>query len=260
MRILALDTSTWVLSAALVDGERVRERHQALPRGRHSEHLPGVLLALLDEAGLALEAIDLLAVSLGPGSFTGLRTGLATVQGMAYAARRPLVGVGSLEAMAYEAVTAGEGMGPGARLVPTLDARRGQVYAGFFRWDGSALEQEGEALALEPAALAERLDPGAVLFGEGAERYQALSSRPEYAPHGPKTPPARAIAALAAGRAAPFDPEALLRLHPHYVRRSEAEENLEAGRLRIPGLAVSGPRQRSDAAQGGGEGGPTGEG
>lgn len=242
MRLLALDTATFSLSAALVDlaaDGRVENVHlSAHETGRalHSVLLPGVLMDLLAEAGIGLEAVDALAGGLGPGSFTGLRTGLATLKGLAYGARRPLVGVSSLAAMALEAVA--HVADPNALLVPTLDARREQVYAGFYRRDASrGVVPVGEDGPIGPDALAEALANAAgpvVVFGQGALAYPALGTPPEDLP---VTPPAAGVARLSAPLVGPYDKAAILSLVPRYVRRSEAEQKLEAGLLRIPGLA-----------------------
>ena len=247
MRLLALDSSTLTLSAALVvlggDGAvvRVREGGGEAARGQHSVRLPGVLTELLEAEGLSVADVDGLVAGLGPGSFTGLRTGLATLKGLAYAARRPLAGASSLAAMALAAAdalaAAGTPVGPSTLLIPTLDARRDQVYAGFYRADPLAgVVADGDDQPLDPAALAEvvaRAGGAGVVFGQGALAYpEALGPVPEGLPH---TPPAAALARLAAGSLGAFDKAAVLALVPRYVRRSEAEEKRAAGRLRLPG-------------------------
>ncbi len=247
MRLLALDSSTLTLSAALVelgdDGAviRVREAGGQTARGQHSVRLPGVLTELLEAEGLAVGDLDGLVAGLGPGSFTGLRTGLATLKGLAYAARRPLTGASSLSAMALAAAdalaAAGTPAGPDTLLVPTLDARREQVYAGFYRVDRSgAVVADGDDQPLDPAALVEavaRASGAAVVFGQGAVAYpDALGPVPKGLP---LTPPAAALARLGARSLGSFDKAAVLALVPRYVRRSEAEEKRAAGLLRLPG-------------------------
>jgi tRNA threonylcarbamoyladenosine biosynthesis protein TsaB len=243
MLIAALDTATLALSCALVELSpgapprlvRLRTEHapaKATPgvTGGHGGRLPGALVSLLEEAGLALEAVEGFAVGLGPGSFTGLRIGLATWKGLAYAQRRPIAGASSLAALALAAAARAPA---GAVLVPLLDARKGEVYAGFYRAAGAGVEPLAPEAALGPAALAGRLAawPGALVFGEGrAPHAEALVSFGAL-PGAPATPGALEVAALAAPRllGAAHDPQALFALEPHYVRASEAEVKFPHG-------------------------------
>ncbi len=245
MLVAALDTATLTLSCALVelDGGEARlraerrDRAQAKappsgPAGGHSVRLPGALKELLDAAGLRLPAVEGYAVGLGPGSFTGLRIGLATWKGLAYANRRPIAGVSSLAAMAIEGAV---GAPAGALLVPLLDARKGEIYAGFYRAVAmGTVEAAAPEAALSPSALLDRLAPlgPAVGFGEGYQAYRdALSPRLPVLRDAPETPPALAVARLAAARlaGAAFDQQALYALEPHYVRPSEAEVKFPRG-------------------------------
>jgi tRNA threonylcarbamoyladenosine biosynthesis protein TsaB len=133
MLVAALDTATLTLSCALVDlvpgaPAALRcERTEAAPArpapgatGGHGARLPGALVALLDAEGLKLPDVEGFAIGIGPGSFTGLRIGLATWKGLAYANRRPIAGASSLAAMALAAAPAAPA---GAVLVPLLDAK-----------------------------------------------------------------------------------------------------------------------------------------
>src|ERR1041384_6636557 len=100
MIILALDTSTRVGSSAALRGDDVLAEVPGDPSRTHAERLPADLMQALDGAGLVLADVDVFAVATGPGSFTGLRVGIATMQGLALAAGRPLVGVSALDALA----------------------------------------------------------------------------------------------------------------------------------------------------------------
>ncbi len=248
MLIAALDTSTLTLSCALCELERgevrlVAERTERAPAkagprgptGGHGRRLPGALSDLLVAVNRKLAEVEGYAVGLGPGSFTGLRIGLATWKGLAYASRRPIAGGSSLAAMALAAAPAA---GEGALLVPLLDARKGEVYAGFYRSCGSRVEAAAPEEALAPSALAGRAAAlqaqGArpVAFGEGFAAYrEALAGVPSLEPAGDgsqgdvATPPALAVARLCASvlEGAPYDAARLFALEPHYVRASEAE-------------------------------------
>ncbi|MFT3914605.1 MAG: tRNA (adenosine(37)-N6)-threonylcarbamoyltransferase complex dimerization subunit type 1 TsaB [Anaeromyxobacteraceae bacterium] len=237
MLIAALDTATLALSSALVElapgaePRVVRARTEHAPAkpgpgqvGGHGHRLPGILTDLLAEAGLELSAIEGYAIGIGPGSFTGLRIGLATWKGLAYAARRPLAGASSLAAMALAAARTAPA---GTLLVPALDAKKNEVYAGFYRAAAGRVEAAAPEAALPAAALAGRLEaePGAVVFGPGREAYAAALE--PFARPGAEVahPGAVEIAALAAPRllGVAFDPQAIFALEPHYVRASEAE-------------------------------------
>src|SRR5688500_8569540 len=136
MLILALDTTTRAGSCALArDGSVVRELTSD-PGKSHAEHLPGDLMALLEAARVRLDAIDVFAVATGPGSFTGLRVGIATMQGLAFAEGKPLYGVSALDALAAVAAPAAHG----GRITAWIDAWRGEVYEAYYE-QGATLDQ-----------------------------------------------------------------------------------------------------------------------
>lgn len=177
MKVLVVDTALGLCTAGAfaVEGADVRPlglRSEPMAKG-HSERLAGFARDAMAQAGMGFDAIDRIGVTVGPGSFTGLRVGLAFAQGLGAALGRPVVGVSSLDALAESA-----GPGPVAALI---DARRGQVYARF--WTDGVADGPAEALPLETAA--ERIaamDPGAVLIGSGAalfaETFPALTRTP----------------------------------------------------------------------------------
>jgi tRNA threonylcarbamoyladenosine biosynthesis protein TsaB len=242
MLVASVDSATLTLSCALLEvtsgGTRLlcdrTDRAPAKPppggpAGGHSVRLPGALADLLRAEGRKVPDVEGYAVGLGPGSFTGLRIGLATWKGLAYANRRPIAGASSLAAMALGAA----GSAPeGALLVPLLDARKGEVYAGFYREGGSGFAAAAPEAALAPEALAARLatlEPRRELrlgFGEGFLAYrERLAGAVAHLEAGPATPSAEMVARLVASRLAqqPFDSSTLFALEPHYVRLSEAE-------------------------------------
>ncbi|BDG08886.1 tRNA (adenosine(37)-N6)-threonylcarbamoyltransferase complex dimerization subunit type 1 TsaB [Anaeromyxobacter paludicola] len=248
MLVAAVDTATLNLSVALglvePDGVRVLAEHdeRAAPRsgagapaGGHGARLPAALLELLARAGRRLAEVEGYAVGIGPGSFTGLRIGLATWKGLAYAARRPIAGASSLAALALDAAPFAP---PGALLVPLFDAKKGEVYAGFYRATGpDRVEPIAPEAALPPAALCGRvaeLAPSgeACGVGEGYATYDAVFSAAFPALSRVRAAPsALSVLRLAAERLAarPFDPQALFALEPHYVRASEAEVKFPHG-------------------------------
>jgi tRNA threonylcarbamoyladenosine biosynthesis protein TsaB len=256
MLVAAVDTATLTLSCALCrvengEAELVCDRTERAsarpgpqgPTGGHGAHLPGALGDLLLAAGVRLADIEGYAVGLGPGSFTGLRVGLATWKGLAYANRRPIAGVSSLGAMA---LAASADAPPGALLLPLLDARKGEIYAGFYRVAGGALEAVEPEAALAPQALLERAAAlslsgrSPLAFGEGYDAWRAaLEGRLPRLATEVATPPGHAVARLAARRlsGAAFDAPALYALEPHYIRLSEAEVKFPDGLPAAPGRA-----------------------
>ena len=224
---LALDSSTLTLSLALMEGRREEARAVDLltfgPPKKISELLPGVVGELLARHGVALERLEGIAIGLGPGSFTGLRVGLATAKGLAYGAGIPLVGVGSLAAAALE--------GPeGRALWVCAVARKGELYVGRYARSGGRVQPLAPEDAVAPDALARALaeDPQAVAFGPAFPQYrgelEALGVARERILDVAPWPSAAAV-----GRLAQLperqDVQALFALEPLYVRLSEAERN-----------------------------------
>jgi len=130
MRVLALDTTVKTATVALtIDG--VPEAHYSIKTDTHSTTLLPMIESVLKMRGLNYADIDLYGVSCGPGSFTGIRIGVATVKGLAFSSETPCIGVSSLEAMARN-FAGMEGI-----VVPAIDARRGLVYSAIFRSDSA---------------------------------------------------------------------------------------------------------------------------
>lgn len=173
MLILALDTALETCSAALVRGGQVlAARSEPMARG-HQERLAPLVDELAREAGIAFAEVDRIGATRGPGSFTGLRVGLAFAKGLGFALGRPVIGIGTLQALA--AAT------PGAAAA-VIDARRGQIYVQAFR-DGAPLNPP-EALTVEEAAA--RLAPvhPVRLVGPGAALLAAAFPQAEVAAGG----------------------------------------------------------------------------
>jgi tRNA threonylcarbamoyladenosine biosynthesis protein TsaB len=229
--ILALDTTTHAGSVAVRrDGQTLAERvgSAEVP---HARRLPGEIVDLLRACDVSLADVSLYAVASGPGAFTGLRIGIATIQGLAFAHGRPVVGISALEALACairpQAATSGTPL-----AAAWMDAARGEVFTSLFALDGDAglTCVENPAVASAEATLARwsafAADRGVLFAGDGAVRYRdvirtALGDRGRVAGHVPVL--AGVIAALAEaadarGLAGP--PHAL---RPLYVRRPDAE-------------------------------------
>ncbi len=167
MNVLAFDCSTGACSAAvLADGRLLAHRAVAMQRG-HAEALMPMVTAVLAESGLGWGEIGLIGVTVGPGSFTGLRIGLAAARGMALAGPLPVAGVGTALTMAH-AVPAAELVG--RRLLVAIDGKRADLFVQPFAADLSPLAAPA---AMMPEAAASWLDGPLLLAGDGAARLHA---------------------------------------------------------------------------------------
>lgn len=135
MIILALESSALTASVAVCDGERLLGEYTLNNGNTHSETLLPIVESLLKFLKLSVSDVDLFACSVGPGSFTGIRIGVATLKGLAFASEKPCVGVSTLEAMAYNLSV------PNGLICPVMNARRKQVYAALFREKDGNLER-----------------------------------------------------------------------------------------------------------------------
>jgi tRNA threonylcarbamoyladenosine biosynthesis protein TsaB len=232
MLVLALDTTTKTGSCALArDGRVLHEETSDAERG-HAERLPGDLARLLEHCGIVLRDVDVFAVATGPGSFTGLRIGIATMQGLAMAGGRPLIGVSALDALAAIAgepdevhpTHLGRALSGPPTIATWVDAWRGEVYAALYE-DGR--EVMAPAVA-RPDALLESLRGRDVLFvGDGAATFReliaaTLGGRARF-PDTLTPPLAGTIANLAGGRAAKGEAPPPHAIRPLYVRRPDPE-------------------------------------
>src|SRR5437868_289416 len=130
MRVLALDTTTPSGSVALVEDLRVVAEHVGDVTRSHAERLPGGVLRVLQQAAVPMTAIDLFAVTMGPGSFTGLRIGIATIQGLAFVNHRRVVALSSLEALAHAGAA---DQAEGTLVAAWMDAHRHDVFSALYR-------------------------------------------------------------------------------------------------------------------------------
>src|SRR6056297_1404685 len=151
-RILAIETATSHQAVALIEGTELKEHRVQRVRYNHGSSLLQNIDHLLQAQGIEVAEIDLFAVGLGPGSFTGLRVGLATAKALARATDKPIVGVSSLAAIAEGPARAN----PQATVLATFDARRREVYAAAYRWIDDELVSVLDACALSPADWKER--------------------------------------------------------------------------------------------------------
>ena len=207
MLILAIDTALDACQAAVLDGPRLlAHRSEPMSRG-HQERLAPLVRDVVAEAGVRFPAFERLAVTVGPGSFTGLRVGLAFAKGVALALQRPCVGVGTLEALAARRSTPG-------LTAAVIDARRERVYLQLFRHGAPA--NAPELLDIEAAiALLRSQGPPAALVGPGAPLL--APAFPQAAADARAWPDIAAVARLGLARTEP-----IARPAPLYLRSADA--------------------------------------
>ena len=215
MRVLALETSTLAGGVALVDGERLVAEYVLDVSVTHSERLLSAVDRVLTDARWSPRDLDGLAVSIGPGSFTGLRIGVSTAKGLAWALRIPVAAVPTLDAMAAAVPW------PALAVCPVLAARRGEVYASLYRHDGEGLHREWDYLALPPEELASRLQEPTLLVGDGASGVQSPHARRLSAPA--RVPSPACVAVLGTRRLHLGETVEASALVPFYLRPSQAE-------------------------------------
>jgi tRNA threonylcarbamoyladenosine biosynthesis protein TsaB len=227
MRVLALDTTTLAGSVALVIDDRIVEERAGDAARPHAARLPGDLVAVASAHGLTLADIDLFAVASGPGSYTGMRIGIATAQGAAFVHDRMAMAVSALEAMAHVGSAA---LAPGAIVAPWMDAHRREVFAALYRVTGAPLLDPArlalveEPTAGDPEGTLARWNglgtPPDLFVGQGAILYRAIIGDAKIV----DTPMlAGAIGCLASARARRGEAVRPAALQPLYVRRPDVE-------------------------------------
>ncbi len=222
MICLCIETATARVGIALTsDGKLLAESLLDAPGGRQNALLMPELQHLLDQNNLTINQIDLFACAIGPGSFTGVRTGIAAIQGLALAAGKPCAGVSTLAMLAMNLPHAAY------PVCPMLDARKNEVYTGLYQTTDQASQLKHDCVTA-PADFLQLLSGPTIFVGDGALRYQeliqqTLGDNALFAPltHHNLRPSSGCLLAETAflnGKSVP--PEQLL---PTYLRLSEAE-------------------------------------
>lgn len=221
MIVLGVESASTQGGVALVGGAGVVAEYVLNIEATYAERLMPAIDRLLQDARVTIPEVEGLAVSIGPGSFTGLRIGLSTVKGLALATGKPVVGVPTLQALAWSL--------PYCRypICPILDARKQEVYCALFEYQGPNLICLMEETTLDPEALAKRIDRPTLFVGDGWKVYgpfflQVLGQRAVPPPASRGTSPA-AVADLGRRRLVQGEKDLVETLIPRYIRPSEAE-------------------------------------
>lgn len=225
MRVLAIDTATVLASVALVEGDTVIAESSVSNIKTHSRILMPMISKVFEIASLRPRDIDAIGVSIGPGSFTGVRIGVATAKGMAISLKKPLIGVSTLDGLAQNTPFA-DGI-----ICPILDAREGQVNNALYRFEKYSLKRLTDYRVLSIYELIEELmgyTEKIIMSGDGVFLYRdvitnALSEKVFFAPVNAIMPRATSIAYLASERIKRGIQSASGNVVPIYLKKSYAE-------------------------------------
>lgn len=166
MPLLAIETATRQLGVALVEGDRLLSSYELLADYPHAVELPGAVARVLKAARATLEQIEAIAVDIGPGSFTGLRIGLAFVKALAFPTKKPVIAVPSLDVLAANVPCAPD------LICPVLDAKQKNVYAALYRLEGGQPAKQDDYFLGSADDFLSRVQEPAVFLGDGAALYR----------------------------------------------------------------------------------------
>lgn len=225
MKVLALETSTIAGSIAIADAGELIGELRINVKVAHAERLMNSVNWLLNASRLSVKDIDAFAVSIGPGSFTGLRIGLSTAKGFSYATNKPLVSVPTLDAFARTLPFCS------SLICPMLDARKNEVYTGLYKWEGGMCKKIISETAVNPADFLkdmENIKETIVFMGDGTKIYKKLitdilKNKAIFAPASKMSPSASSVAEIALEKLKQGLTADPVSLTPFYIRKSEAE-------------------------------------
>jgi len=223
-----VDTATKSCSVAVIDGDSLLAESTSVNDQTHSRHLLNIIDNVLGMAGLKISQLEGFAVSIGPGSFTGLRIGIASVKGLAFSLTKPVVGVSSLETLAFQCR-----QNP-YLICPVLDARKQEVYFCRYRFTNGKLEKENQERVASPAEAVRGIREPCLFVGNGAKLYRELISTglgelAHFAAEKQHTIRASAVARLSLPRFKRQEIDDVQLLVPHYIRQSDADLRLRTG-------------------------------
>lgn len=232
MKVLAIETATMLGGVALIDNsEGLIAEIRLNVQSTHSERLMTGVDYILKQSGLTISDIDSFALSIGPGSFTGLRIGLSTIKGLSCATGKPIVSVPTLEALAWNF--------PYCKypVCTMLDARKQEVYAALFLWDKEGFIRLLNEVSIKISKLVVTIrqfaDKKIIFTGEGSLLYkdtisECLRGKAIFAPHEKIVPSPANVALLGITKALRKEFSNPIDLSPFYIRKSEAEIKRDA--------------------------------
>lgn len=227
MRVLAVDTSSNVATVAVMEDRLLLGEYTVNHKKTHSQKIMVMISQILADLELTADDIDIFAAAVGPGSFTGLRIGVATVKALAHAAGKKVVGVGTLEALAYNLPYAEH------IIVPIMDARQNRVYTASYIWDDGELKEIGEpeGITIEECIEACSNFIDTIFVGDGVAPHREfiedkLGDCAHFSCVGGLSS-ASSVAALALEKAKRGEVSDYISLKPIYLKKSQAEQELE---------------------------------
>lgn len=229
MRILGIESSSLVASVAILTEDEITAEYTLNFKKTHSQTLLPMIDTIIKMTELDLDSIDAIAVSAGPGSFTGLRIGSATAKGLGLALKKPLIHIPTVEAMAYQCYSSNY------MICPIMDARRNQVYTGLYEFDGQNFRIIKDQTALDIKELMAEINgtgKHTLFLGDGVPVYKDqiidLADHPySFAPPFMNRQRAAAVASLGAVYYKEGKIETAADHEPDYLRKSQAEREME---------------------------------
>ena len=229
MKIIGVDTSTRTGSVAVLEGDTVLAELAVTSAQTHAKRLMPAIDATLGMAGLTISECDGFAVTTGPGSFTGLRIGISTVKGLGFATKKPITGVTTLDALAYQFLSFPH------LICPVLDARKGQIYTALYECAShKGLKRVIEDCAVEPKEWLNQIQGLCLFAGDGAVVYkelirETLGDLAHFAPPYLNTVRASVVAYIGMKQILDGKIADVSSLVPYYIRKSDAEIKVEKG-------------------------------
>jgi tRNA threonylcarbamoyladenosine biosynthesis protein TsaB len=233
--VLGVDSTTAVASVALVDADRVIAEIWRNTTSRHARQLMPMIAQLLGDAEICLNELDGLSVAIGPGSFTGIRVGLATVKGLIHVIRKPLVGIVTLDSLVCNLAGV-----PGI-ICPVIEARKNELYTAMYRWQSNEMQRFTGYLVVSPESLSALLkdcDDPVTFLGDGVNTYgeillRDLGARGQVASTADNLPRAAQIGLLGWKRILSGQVDDVMQLKPFYLKPSAAEQNLAGEKFEV---------------------------
>jgi tRNA threonylcarbamoyladenosine biosynthesis protein TsaB len=222
MKILAVDTATRSCSVAIVDDGMSCAELTTVNNQTHTKHLMPMIRTVCDMSGLKIADMDGFAVTIGPGSFTGLRIGISTVKGLAWSLNKPVVGISSLDALAWQCI-------PAPYPVCTmLDARKQEVYYSRYCFQDGEFTKDRSEQVIAPAEALNAIREPCLFIGNGANLYkeeiqEKLGEFAHFAGVNQDIIRASSVAGLSFKRFVDHQTDDVASLVPHYIRKSDAE-------------------------------------